>query len=163
MVLKPSPSNSTLRFAPSGCWDAPAARPLAPRLGVTSLACLAISLVAAAVAMCAMADTGQVHKKEIAKYPSVATQVHAAKIRSGFPAIAVGMAPADVVAILGEPDELHPLYEPSAKNGKIIGYTYWYVVQRIARQGSAIEKQESVVRVSFALDDRVSKIDAWGL
>lgn len=124
---------------------------------------LTISLATASIAMCATADTGQIQMKEIATYPYIATPARAAAIRAGLPAVTVGMAPADVVAILGEPDEIRPLYAPSAKNGRIVGYTHWYVIQRLAGHGSANEKRESLVRVSFALDDRVSGIDAWGL
>ncbi len=66
-------------------------------------------------------------------------------------------------AVLGEPDEIRTLHEPKVKNGKIVGYTHWYIIRRLVKNGSAAQKQESLVRVSFDLDDRVSKVDAWGL
>ncbi|MFZ2266965.1 MAG: hypothetical protein WAV95_05235 [Azonexus sp.] len=101
--------------------------------------------------------------KEINSYPLVAAPERAAKIRDGFLQVRAGMSPAEVMAILGEPDEIHPLYEPRVKSAEVIGCTHWYVIRRLAKHGSVDEKQESLVRVSYSLNDRVSKIDAWGL
>lgn len=127
------------------------------------LACLTISFATAVVSMGVTANTGYTQMKEINNYPFVATSVRAAKIRNRYQEIKAGMSPAEVLALLDEPDEIRPLYEPRVKNGKIIGYTYWYVIQRLAKNGSVNEKQELLVRVSFSLNDRVSKVDAWGL
>lgn len=128
-----------------------------------SLARLTATFAAAMVATCATADTSHAQMKEINTYPLFATPERAAKIRNGFPRIRAGMSPAEVMAFLGEPDEIHPLYEPRVKNAVVIGYTHWYVIRKLAKHGSVNEKQESLVRVSFSLNDQVSKIDAWGL
>ncbi len=132
---------------------------------VTSMriARLTASFAAAMFAMCVTANTRHAQMKEINTYPLFATPERAAKIREGFPQIRVGMSPAEVMALLGEPDEVHPLYEPRVKNAEVIGFTHWYLIRRLAKYGSVNEKQESLVRVSFSLNDRVSKIDAWGL
>lgn len=128
-----------------------------------SLVRLSTSFAAAMVATCATADTSHVQMKEINTYPLVAAPERAAKIRDGFSLIRAGMSPAEVMALLGEPDEINPLYEPRVKNAEVIGYTHWYVIRRLAKHGSVNEKQESLVRVSYSLNDRVSRIDAWGL
>jgi hypothetical protein len=62
-------------------------------------------------------------------------------------------------AILGEPDEIRPLYEPIVKNAKIIGVTHWYVIRRLVAAGSRLDKAESSVRIAFDLDHRVSRVD----
>jgi hypothetical protein len=100
--------------------------------------------------------------KEISSYPFHATPEREARIRGKYRRVANGMSPVEVTAILGEPDEIRPLYSPRIKNGKVIGTTYWFVIRRLVRNGSADEKQESLVRVSFGLDDKVQGIDAWG-
>jgi hypothetical protein len=100
--------------------------------------------------------------KEITSYPFFANPERASTIQTAYVRVVTLMTPAEVKAILGEPDEIRPLYEPAIKNPKVIGHTYWYVIRRRARDGSANEKDESLVRVSFDLADRVSHIDHWG-
>ena len=73
------------------------------------------------------------------------------------------MSLSQVSSILGAPDEIRPTYEPKIKTGKLIGYSHWYVIRRVVRNGSVNDKQEAVVRVLYGLDDRVVKVDAWGL
>ena len=99
----------------------------------------------------------------ITTYPYIATPERAEIIRRGLANISVGMSPAEVATVLGEPDEIYPLYVPRHKHGKVIGYTQWYIIQRLAKNGSVDQKQESLLRLSFDLDDKVSKIDSWGL
>jgi hypothetical protein len=101
--------------------------------------------------------------REITTYPFQASQQRAATIRNGYRRITTGMSARDVKAILGDPDEVRALYEPVIRDGKLIGYTYWYVIRRLVRDGSVNEKKESLVRVSFELDDRVSRVDEWGI
>lgn len=101
--------------------------------------------------------------REIATYPFIATVERAEMIRRGLTDIDVAMSRAEVAAILGEPDEIHLLYVARHKHGKVIGYTQWYIVQRLVKNGSANEKQESLLRLTFSLDNKVSKIDSWGL
>jgi hypothetical protein len=101
--------------------------------------------------------------KEIATYPFFASPERALAIRSGFARIVAGMSPSQVASVLGEPDEVRTAYEPKIKRAKVVGYTYWYVIRRLRRDGSVVEKQEALVRVFFGLDDRVVKVDAWGL
>lgn len=99
----------------------------------------------------------------ITTYPYIATPERAEIIRRGLANISVGMSPAEVATVLGEPDEIYPLYVPRHKHGKVVGYTQWYIIQRLAKNGSVDQKQESLLRLSFDLDDKVSKIDSWGL
>jgi hypothetical protein len=46
---------------------------------------------------------------------------------------------------------------------KKIGYSLVYIIQRKQETGSAIEKDEKLVRIHFGLDDKVSKIIPIGL
>ena len=124
---------------------------------------LLLSLPLAFAAAYANAGGAVVQDREISTYPFVANAERSTAIRAGYKRIALGMSPAQVAAVLGEPDEIRTLHEPKVKNGKIVGYTHWYIIRRLVKNGSAAEKQDSLVRVSFDLDDRVSKVDAWGL
>ena len=99
----------------------------------------------------------------IAAYPHVAGPERSAAIRAGYAKIKPGMSSAEVRAVLGEPDEVRPLYAPMAKRPDAIGQTCWYVLRRLAAHGSQRERQESVVRVSLDLDDVVTGVDVWGL
>lgn len=102
-------------------------------------------------------------EKQITTYPFVAARARAAEIVSGFPKVKAGMLPFEVRAILGEPDEVHILYEPRIKKPKTIGCTRWYIVRRLVQSGSVNDKKEALVRVSFDLDRRVFHVDHWGL
>jgi|SRR5881396_611909 len=122
------------------------------------------SHAAVLVLLSSAAVAGAPPERKLSSYPYIATPERAAAIRESYKRVAPGMSPAEVAKLLGEPDEVHPLYEPrSKKKGEAVGYTQWYIIKRLAGSGSVNEKQESLVRVSFGLDDRVSKVDAWGL
>lgn len=96
------------------------------------------------------------------EYPYIAPEERAQMIRSKYPAIEIGFSEAQVLAVLATPDEVVDLFEPQVKNSKVIGKTFWYLIQRSSKRGSVKEKQEKVVRVSFNLDDKVTAIDKWG-
>jgi hypothetical protein len=102
-------------------------------------------------------------EKQITTYPLVAARARAVEIVSGLPRVKVGMLLSEVRAILGEPDEVHNLYEPRIHSPKTIGCTRWYIVRRLVRSGSVNEKNEALVRVSFDSDGRVSHVDHWGI
>lgn len=99
------------------------------------------------------------------KYPYHASPDREATIRSGLPKLAVGMMSGDVQAILGTPDWIAPLYKPPLRIGRQpqVGYTYWYLVQRLTYGGSMNDRAEKLVRVSTDLERRVTDIDHWGL
>jgi outer membrane protein assembly factor BamE (lipoprotein component of BamABCDE complex) len=117
---------------------------------------LALSLESAVV-------VGAPPERELSSYPFIASPKRAALIRENYKRVAPGMSSAEVAKVLGKPDEVRTLYEPRPKNGKPIGHTQWYILKRVRASGSAAEKQESLVRVSFDLGNRVTKIAAWGL
>lgn len=121
------------------------------------------ALLPGALAFTAVALDATFAEKEITTYPFAASAARATVIRENYPRVAAGMSPADVTAVLGEPDEVRPLYGPTVKAGKKIGYTYWYVIRRAVRHGSVNERQEALVRVSFGLDTRVIAVDHWGI
>jgi outer membrane protein assembly factor BamE (lipoprotein component of BamABCDE complex) len=95
-------------------------------------------------------------------YPYVANPQRRSVIEQGYKKIEKGMTSKQVEEQLGEPDEIRPLYEPRVKNGKKIGVTYWYIIERKQRSGSVKERAEKLVRVSFNLKDRVTRVDHWG-
>jgi hypothetical protein len=82
-------------------------------------------------------------------------------ILEGFGKVKPGMSAEEAKKILGEPDEVHDLYEPNFKSGKAIGFTYWYLIQRLKKSGSQIEKNEKLVRVSFNPNAKVIKVEKW--
>ena len=67
-----------------------------------------------------------------------------------------------VKRILGDPDEIRPLYELEIYKPKQIGYTHWYLIQRKIVKGSQNERDEKLVRVSYDLNWTVTHIDHWG-
>ena len=95
------------------------------------------------------------------KYPYFATPERAQLIEIGYKKIKLGMEINDIKDILGEPDEIKDLYEPRIKTGKIIGFTYWYLIQRMKNIGSQNERNEKLVRISFNLNGEVTGVDRW--
>jgi hypothetical protein len=96
-------------------------------------------------------------------YPYHASKEREATIRDNWERIRESMTQDEVVGILGEPDERSRLYEPKVWGPKEIGSTYWYVIQRMQKNGSVIEKDEKLVRVAFDLKGSVIGIVQWGL
>src|SRR5262245_60166641 len=67
------------------------------------------------------------------------------QLKEGYERITAGMSTADATKVLGEPDEILPLYEPQILNPKRIGMTYWYYFEKYGDdRGSS-----RLVRVSF--------------
>ena len=99
--------------------------------------------------------------KEI-QYPYKATEARAETIKSRYKSITKGMPASKVIEILGEPDQTHTLYEPKIKTASQIGFTHWYLMQRLQKNGSADEKQEKLVRIAYDLNWKTIAIDHWG-
>lgn len=95
-------------------------------------------------------------------YPYIANSERTQKILKNWRTIKIGMKSKEVIEILDAPDEEFPLYSQQVKNSKIIGKTYWYLLQRFKENGSQIEKNEKLVRISIDLNDFVTTIDHWG-
>ena len=97
------------------------------------------------------------------KYPYYASPERKQAILGSYQKIQVGMDVNDVKKILGEPDEILPLYDPrDIKVGRKIGTTYWYLIQRVKGSGSSvIDRDEKLVRVSFDLNEKVTHVDRW--
>lgn len=95
-------------------------------------------------------------------YPYIASSDRATLIKNGYNKIKEGDTKSSVLNILNEPDEIHELYEPIKYKPNVIGITYWYIVQRITNSGSENDKNEILVRVTFGLNEKVTKIDRMG-
>jgi hypothetical protein len=96
------------------------------------------------------------------KYPYYASPERKRNIVDGYQKIKTGIDANEVKRILGEPDEELDLYDPrNIKVGRKVGFTYWYLIQRVKDSGSQIEKDEKLVRVSFNLDGKVTHVDRW--
>ena len=112
---------------------------------------------------------GQAHaqwlNKQISNYPFVASDARAEQIRQGVPKITKGMTLNQTRAVLGEADEVRAVMMTSPMTGLRVhtGYTFAYVVRRLAADGSREQKQEAVLRVWFDTNRRVSIVDHWGL
>jgi hypothetical protein len=109
-----------------------------------------------------MTVAADIREVVISTYPFFASDERAKAIRDNYQRVAVGMALEEVAAIIGAPDEIRTLYEPKMKRAKVIGYTHWYLIRRLVKSGSVNDQQEALVRVSYGLDDRVMRVDAWG-
>lgn len=101
--------------------------------------------------------------RQITTYPFHASAQREALIRARHKELRPGMALAEVKAILGEPDEVRPAYDPVVRRARLIGHTWWYVVRRLVEHGSEAEMREALVRVRFNLDAKVESVVQWGL
>lgn len=103
-----------------------------------------------------------VTEKLITTYPYYASEKRSVQLKSKYKQIQQGMTSKQVIQLLGDPDEIRPLYEPKIWGPKQIGYTYWYVIQRKTDKGSQNDRDEKLARVSFDLDWDVMSVDHWG-
>ena len=87
------------------------------------------------------------------------------EIRENYKKIKIGISPGEVHEILGKPDEIQDIYEPKIKNPKVIGKSFWYILERryIGPTNAQKDKIERLVRISFDLNDKVLRVDHWGL
>jgi len=108
----------------------------------------------------AVADVQYVEKR-ITTYPFVATPERSVAILTKYTQIENGMTAKQVESVLGIPDEIRPLYEPKIKQARLIGHTYWYILRHMMEHGSANEKNESLVRISFDNSGIVTHVDRW--
>ncbi|MDH5218269.1 MAG: DUF3862 domain-containing protein [Gammaproteobacteria bacterium] len=95
------------------------------------------------------------------QHPYFASPERVKTIQEGYKKIKTGMDINQVKEILGEPDEIKDLYEPKIKTSKIVGFTYWYLIQRIKSTGGQNERNEKLVRISFELNGAVIRVDRW--
>ncbi len=104
-----------------------------------------------------------IQEKVIQSYPFKASKSREIQILNGYKKLQVGLSTSEVEKIMGEPEEIRPLLSPNKSISKIIGFTQWYVLQRVVASGSVLEKDEKLVRVSFGLDGRLIEVDYWGI
>ncbi len=102
-------------------------------------------------------------QKSPISYPYIASPERTKRILTHWKTIKLKMSSHEVTQLMGTPDEDLPLYSPHSKQSKIIGKTYWYIIQRLQKSGSQMDKKEKLVRISFDLKDTVTAIDHWGL
>jgi hypothetical protein len=110
-------------------------------------------------------ELDQIVTKKISSYPFIATKERIANIQTHYQLVKVGMSPVDVKKTLGEPDEITPSLEPSLSvitNDKVVGYNYWYVIQRLVQYGSFNEQSNIYVLVVFNLNDQVMRVRKEG-
>ena len=95
-------------------------------------------------------------------YPYTASDERSELIRVQYMKIKIGDTEQMVVNLLTEPDEIFDLYEPKKHNPRVIGKTFWYIIQRMCKSCSANEKKEKLVRISFDLNGKVFEVTHWG-
>lgn len=95
-------------------------------------------------------------------YPYTASAERTKLIKGQFKKIKKGASKVTVLKYLKVPDEILDLYEPKMYKPKVIGETYWYIIQRMFKSGSVNEKNEKLVRVSFNLKGQVIEVTHWG-
>jgi len=96
----------------------------------------------------------------ITTYPFYTSENRKKIILEGYIKIKTGMTQNEVLKILPNPDQIINLYEPKMYNPKQIGYTYWYIIQRLSEND---HNKEKLVKISFDLNEKVLKIDYWGI
>jgi hypothetical protein len=71
------------------------------------------------------------------------------------------MSKVEVTAMMGQPDEINPVFDRHNWN-KQIGESYVYLLSRKSESGSFEEVDEHLVRVIFDVEEsKVSNIDKW--
>jgi hypothetical protein len=95
-------------------------------------------------------------------YPYFANEERSTLIKNEYTKILIGDPKETVLKVLPAPDEILDLYNLKIYPPKIIGKTYWFIIQRKIASGSVIEKDEKLVRVSFNLQEKVTAVDHWG-
>ena len=101
-------------------------------------------------------------QSRLLSYPYVASPERQKFIIDNYKTIKINQTEQEVKQLLGTPEEIFPLYEPKVKHPKKIGFTFWYILQRLKENGSQNEKAEKLVRISFNLEGKVIAIDQWG-
>ena len=111
-------------------------------------------------------------------YPYISSTERKKFITENYEKIQINQTEQEVKEILGTPDDILSLYEPKIKKPKKIGFTFWYILQRLKSRrpechglargylqenGSQNERVEKIVRISFDLKGKVIAIDQWGL
>lgn len=104
----------------------------------------------------------EVAEKLIKIYPYYASEQRSTQIKSKYMQIQKGMSSKQVTQLLGEPDKIRPAYEPKIWSPKQIGYTHWYLIQRITDKGSQNDRDEKLVRIFYDFNWVVVKVDHWG-
>jgi len=93
------------------------------------------------------------------EYPYVAKQERWNQIETQFLKVGLGASLEEVIALLGKPDEILPLYEPRYKRPKQLGYQYYYILRRGNRGRKDIDQAH--VRVGFDTSHHVIFIDKY--
>lgn len=99
------------------------------------------------------------------KYPYYATEQRKATIFAGIKRLVIGMPRAEVVKIMGEPDEITKTYQTleAMQKGQSSGYSYVYLIQRKQELGSIVERQEKLYKLSFNLNDILMRVESDGM
>jgi len=95
-------------------------------------------------------------------YPYFASNERSELIINGYTKVLIGDSEEVALKKLANPDEIRELYEAKIYKPKVIGKTYWYILQRISSSGSVNEKKEKLVRITFDLQNKVTHVDHWG-
>ncbi len=99
------------------------------------------------------------HAEEVGS-PYHATPARRAAILDGAKQIRLGMTAPAIEAILGVPDERNDTFDHiKSSQAHKIGYSHVYLLQRLRTEGSAVQKDEKLLRLHFGLDDSLIRID----
>jgi len=90
-------------------------------------------------------------------YPYRADKKRLSQINLGIRKIKIGMEKHDVIAIMGEPDEIRESVAKENLN-KVIGHSFIYIKKRDKKKGSFNEKNEHLVGVAMDDKDKVVNI-----
>ena len=100
-------------------------------------------------------------KNDVISYPYIASPVRQKFILDNYSQVKVGQTANEVKTILGTPEKTSPWYEARIYKPKQIGFTFIYLLQQLKEHGSQNDKAVKLVRISFDLKGKVSKIDQW--
>jgi len=122
-----------------------------------------ITLILFISLFCGCNDISDKPITHIKSYPYYASQQRTQHIIENYKKIQKEMNHKDLLNIIGEPDEIRPLYEPKHNEPREpVGTTWWYIIQRKQENGSIIDKDEKLVRYTLDKSDKIYRIDKWG-
>ncbi|WP_136465956.1 hypothetical protein [Flagellimonas onchidii] len=94
-------------------------------------------------------DKTELFQKNI-EYPYSASEKRKMLILNNMNKLKKGMAKVDVIKLMTQPDEANLTYKfKKAESDNVIGFSLAYILRRDTDSGSAIEKNEQLLRIHF--------------
>ena len=137
--------------------------------GIAVMAFITRTIIAASVLVIALAGHGCSRHDE-ARTPRKTTTMENtaktkpaqddrwAKVVANYEKIEPGMTQQEVRQILGQPDHIHPLFQPRKRNPRRIGSSWFYM-----KDPKPDSPGDTTVVVRLDTSGKVTRVDSWGI